>query len=148
MGVLLAATLRPMNTRCQSMLHSFMLRFRTYANLLLDLDESELMSRFTDNGWTINGMGEPKCPTRNMPQCQFTYHKSHKNDTEFEARSPPTENASHVTALYVNHALCPDSKFIASFPRQTRTHQPRSFLLDFPDRKGSVTQKDVILVSV
>jgi hypothetical protein len=99
MGVLLAATLRPMNTRCQPLLHSFELRFRTHANLLLDLDDSELMSKFNDKGWTINGMGEPKCPTRNTPQGQFTYHKSHKNDAEFEARSPPQEIASHVTAL-------------------------------------------------
>jgi len=110
MGVLLAATLRPMNTRCQPMLHSLMLRFRTYANLLLDLDDSKLMSIFTDNGWTINGMGEAECPTRNTPQCQFTYHKSHKNDAEFEARSPPQEIASHVTALFVNHARMPGLK--------------------------------------
>jgi len=97
------------------MLHSFMLHFRTNANLLLDLDDSELMSKFTDNGWAINGMGEPKCPTRNTPQCQFTYHKSHKNDAEFEARSPPQEIASHVTALFVNHARMPGLKISFQF---------------------------------
>ena len=89
MGVLLQAALRPLNTRGQPMLHSFMLRFRMYAHLLLDLDETELIFKFPDNGGAINGMGEPKCPTGNMPQCQFTYHKSHRKDAEFKVRSPP-----------------------------------------------------------
>ena len=88
-GVLPEAALRPLETRCQSMLHNCMLRFRTYANLLLDSDETELIFKFNDNGGTINGMGEAKCSTRNKPQCQFTYHKSHTNDAEFKAISPP-----------------------------------------------------------
>jgi len=40
MDVLLEATFPPMNSRCQSVLHSFMLRLRTNANLLLDLEKT------------------------------------------------------------------------------------------------------------
>jgi hypothetical protein len=36
---------------------SCMPRFRTYANLLLDSDETDLIFKFTDNGGTISGMG-------------------------------------------------------------------------------------------
>jgi hypothetical protein len=62
MGVVLVATLRPLDP-LPANAAQLLLRIRTYDNLLLlDSAETEFALKFTDNGGTIKGMGEPKCP--------------------------------------------------------------------------------------